>query len=224
MEVKALVSNVRLAIVCVAGLLVILSIVPLRRRLPLVRLLPRGTELVVWIGFVGLCLNAFAGVRTVQSTRLSLAAAHAAIDITGQAAGSVLGPAAHWVSVREPAVAVVTLGLAAVAWILVALRALAMTRRAIRPKPRLGGGWVIVNRRRGADRPRVQSEPAVAPAPLMDVHSAATYLGVSHATVYRWARAGRLSSRRAGTRLHFSRGDVAAMHKALPPPSEERDG
>ncbi|HEY1456144.1 MAG TPA: helix-turn-helix domain-containing protein [Candidatus Dormibacteraeota bacterium] len=206
-------TNLRLAIAAVAVLLVLLSITPLRRRLPLIRALPRGFELVLWLGFVSLCLGAFATVRTVHSTELSLAAAHAGANIAGQALGSVLASPAHWVAVHEPAVAIASVAVAGLVWMFIVARTWALIGRAVRPRPRLGGGWVVVaRRRRGAQEPQQAPATSAAQAPaFVDANIAATYLGVSRGTVYRWARIGRLRSLRAGAKIHFSAGEVAAM-------------
>ncbi|MHB8589930.1 MAG: helix-turn-helix domain-containing protein [Candidatus Dormibacteraceae bacterium] len=206
-------GNLRLAITCLAGVLVLLSIPPLRRRLPGVRRLPAGLDLVLWLGFVSLCLAAFAGVRTIRSTQLSLAVARAAIDVTGRSLDSSVGPAAQWVSVHQPGVAVITVGLAGVGWVVVATRAAAAFRRTLEPRPHLNDWWVVKPGPRATPRVDVQLAPSNAPPALVDVHAAAQYLGVSRTTVYRWARAGRLRSKRAGTKLRFSSGDLAAFRE-----------
>jgi hypothetical protein len=154
-------TNLRLAIVVVAVALVLLSIAPLRRRLPLIRSLPRGFELILWLGFLALCLGAFATVRTIHSTELSLAAAHAGVNIAGQALGSVLGPPAHWVAVHQPGVAIASVMVAGLCWLLIVARTWALVGRAVRPRPHLGGGWVVVERHH--HRPG-RREPAKPPA------------------------------------------------------------
>ncbi len=206
----------RLAIVFLAAALLLFSIKPLRRRLWGLRRAPAGLELVLWVAFVGLCLAALSSVRTARSTELAQAVTRAAFDVTGRSIDSVLGPAIQWVSVHEPGVALVTLAAAALAWVLVAAQAAFAFRRALEPRPRLNDWWVV--KRAPRAKPQIEVDPAhavpapvIAPLALVDAHAAAAYLGVSRATVYRWARGGRLRSRRAGTKLRFSSGDLAAL-------------
>jgi excisionase family DNA binding protein len=211
-------GNFRLAIAFLAALLLLLSIKPLRRRLWGLRRAPAGLELVLWLAFVALCMAALSSVRTARSTELAQAVARAAFDVTGRSIDSVLGPAIQWVSVREPGVALATLAVAALGWVLVAARTALAFHRALEPRPRLNDWWVV--KRAPREILRIQVHPAsavpapvVAPLALVDAHAAAVYLGVSRATVYRWARGGRLRSRRAGTRLRFSSGDLAALRE-----------
>jgi excisionase family DNA binding protein len=206
-------GSFRLAIAFLAALLLLLSIKPLRRRLWGLRRAPAGLELVLWLAFVALCMAALSSVRTARSTELAQAVARAAFDVTGRSIDSVLGPAIRWVSVHEPGVALITLAVAGVAWVLVAAQAAFALHRALAPRPRLNDWWVVKPRPREIPRIEVRPAPAVAPAALVDVHAAALYLGVSRATVYRWARGGRLRSRRAGTKLRFSSGDLAALRE-----------
>lgn len=213
-------GNFRLVIPCLAGLLVVLSIPPLRRRLPGLRRCPAGLEVLLWLAFVVLCLAALASVRTIRSTELSQAAARAAIDVAGRSFDSLLGPAIHWVSVHEPAVAVATVVTAGLGWVLVAARAASVFRRAREPRPHLNDWWVVEPGPRAKRRNEVYPAPSAASTALVDAHAAAQYLGVSRATVYLWACAGRLRSRRAGTQLRFSSGDLAALREANPPDAQ----
>ncbi|HEV2028223.1 MAG TPA: helix-turn-helix domain-containing protein [Candidatus Dormibacteraeota bacterium] len=213
-------GSLRLVIPCLAGLLVVLSIPPLRRRLPGLRRCPAGLELLLWLAFVSLCLAALASVRTNRSTELSQAVARAAIDVAGRTLDSLLGPAIHWVSVHEPGVAVATVTMAGLGWVLVAARAASVFRRAREPRPHLNDWWVVKPDLSAGRRIEVHPAPSVASTALVDAHAAAQYLGVSRATVYRWARAGRLRSRRAGTQLRFSSGDLAALREAHPPDAQ----
>jgi excisionase family DNA binding protein len=207
-------GNFRLAIAFLAGLLLLLSIQPLRRRLPgVVRRSLAGLELVLWLAFVSLCVAALSSVRTARSTELGQAVARAAFDVTGRSIDSSLGPAIRWVSVHEPGVALVTLAAAGLSWALVAARAALAFRRALEPRPRLHDWWVVKLGPRENVRIEVHPSPVVAPLALVDAHAAALYLGVSRATVYRWARGGRLRSRRAGTKLRFSSGDLALLRE-----------
>jgi excisionase family DNA binding protein len=210
-------GSLRLAIACVAGLLVLVSIPPVRRRLPGLRRLPTRFDLLLWVAFVSLCLAALASVRTSRSTELSKAVARAAVEVGGQSINSWLAPAVHWVSVREPGVALATAGLAGLGWIVVAARTASVFGRALEPRPHLIDWWVVKPGPRS--RPRIHVRPAslvetvVAPVALVDAHAAAMYLGVSRSTVYRWARAGRLRARGAGSQLRFSSGDLAALRE-----------
>lgn len=206
-------GNLRLAIACLAGLLVLLSIPPIKRRLPGLRRLPAGLDLLLWVAFVSLCLAALASVRTSRSTELSKAVARAAVEVGGQSVNSWLAPAVHWVSVREPGVALATAGLAGLGWVVVAARTASIFGRALEPRPRLNDWWVVKPGPRSRPPIQVRSAPVVAPVALVDAHAAAMYLGVSPSTVYRWARAGRLHSRGAGTQLRFSSGDLAALRE-----------
>src|SRR5579864_8507966 len=108
--------RLRLLIVAVALVLVLLSITPLRRRLPVVRGLPEGLDVALWVGLLLLCLSALAGVRTAKSIQLAQSLARAGLYLAGQALGSLLGPAASWVSAHEPGLAVITVGVVALAW------------------------------------------------------------------------------------------------------------
>jgi len=206
-------GNLRLPIACLAGLLVVLSITPLRRILPGVRRLPARIDVLVWVAFVSLCLAALASVRTSRSIELSKAVVRAAVEVGGQAFDSWLGPAIRWVSLHEPGVALVTVGLAGVGWLVVAGRTASVFRRALEPPAHPYRWWVVKPGPIVRPRTKIHPAPLVAPAALIDAHAAAMYLGVSQATVYRWARAGRLRSHRAGTRLRFSSGDLAVLRE-----------
>jgi excisionase family DNA binding protein len=206
-------GDFRLPIAFLAGLLLVLSISPIRRRLPGLRRCPAGLELLLWVAFVSLCLAALAGVRTIRSTELSKAVARAALEVGGQSLDSWLGPAIRWVSVHEPGIALVTLGMAGLGWVVVAARAASVYRRALEPRPHLNDWWVVKPGPKARRPMDVHPTPVVAPVALVDAHAAAMYLGVSQATVYRWARAGRLRAERAGTELRFSSGDLAALRE-----------
>jgi len=210
------VGNLRPAILYLAALLVLLSIPPIRRRLPGLRSCPAGVELLLWAGFVWLCLAALARVQTIRSADLGLATARVAIYFSGQALESLLGSTSRWVSAHEPDVVVVTLGVVGFSWVVIAARSVAAFRRAREPRPRLGDWWVL--RLRAAPRAQVGDAPSAQVAALMDAGAAALYLGVTSATVYRWARTGRLRSRRARGRLRFSTIDLAAVREIDSPP------
>lgn len=211
--------NLRLAIASLAGLLLVLSIPPLRRRLPGLRSCPAGLELLLWLGFVSLCLVALASVRTIRSTELSQATARAALNVAGQAIDSLLGPKAIWMSAHQPGVDLVTAGIVGLGCVIVAARAVTGLRRALQPRPHLGDWWEVKLSLEGAPpiearpAPRFQLQPAASAASdaVIDARAAALYFGVSRATVYRWARTGRLPFTRAGMELRFSSGDLAAL-------------
>lgn len=208
-------ASLRLLIVSVAIVLVVLSIPPLRRRLPVVGRLPERLDLALWVGLVLLCLSALASVRTAKSMELAQSLARAALELAGQTLASVLGPAASWVSSHEPGLALVTVGVVALAWAGVAIRLARVVRRAQEPHPRLGDWWVVKYDPR--TRPPVQLR-AAAPAghvAFMDVGAAAQYVGVSRATLYRWARAGRVPCTREGGGLRFSPADLATVQGSL---------
>jgi excisionase family DNA binding protein len=211
------VSILRFAIIVLACLLLLLSIAPIRRRLPGLRGWPAIVEVLLWLAFVALCLVALSSVRTIRSTELSQATARAAVAIAGQAFDSLLGPAIRWVSLHEPGVALVTVAMAGLGWAVVATRAVTVFRRARQPRPRLEDWWVVKSALRAAPLAPVEAAPSAVPAAFLDARAAALYLGVSRATVYRWARAGRLRSKRAGARLHFSSGDLAALQPKQSP-------
>ena len=203
--------RLRLLIVAVALVLVLLSITPLRRRLPVVRGLPEGLDVALWVGLLLLCLSALAGVRTAKSIQLAQSLARAGLYLAGQALGSLLGPAASWVSAHEPGLAVITVGVVALAWAAVAARLALVVRRAQEPRARLGDWWVLKYTR--PTRPPIQIRTAV-PAghgSLMDVGAAAQYVGVSRTTLYRWARAGRVPCTRSQGGLRFSSADLAVV-------------
>jgi excisionase family DNA binding protein len=206
-------GDFRLAIAFLAVLLLLLSIPPVRRRLPGLRRFPAGLELLLWVAFVSLCVAALASVRTARSNELGQAVARAAVDVAGRSLDSLLGPAIRWVSVHEPGVAVLTLSIAGLGWAVVALRAGSAFRRAREPRPHLNDWWVVKPRPRARQQIEVRPAPFVASPALVDAHAAALYLGVSRTTVYRWARVGRLRSKRAGTKLRFSSGDLAALRE-----------
>jgi excisionase family DNA binding protein len=221
-------ANFRLPIALLAALLLVLSINPLRRRLPGLRRAPAGIDLILWVAFVTLCLAAISSVRTARANELAQAVARAAFDVTGRSIDSSLSPAIRWVSLHQPGIALITLAAAGLAWLLVAGQVSVAVRRAFEPRPHLNDWWVLKPAPREGPRIEVLDAPpapsraalaptipapAVVPLALVDAHAAAVYLGVSQATVYRWARGGRLRYRRAGTKLRFSSGDLAALRE-----------
>ena len=208
-------TNLRLVIVAVALVLVILSITPLRRRLPVVSDLPEGLDLALWVGLVLLCLSALAGVRTAKSIQLSESLARAALTLAGQTFDTALGPAASWVSAHEPGLAILTVGVVALAWAGIAARLASVVRREQEPHPRLGDWWVVKYTR--PTRPPVQLRAAVPDChvALMDAGTAAQYVGVSRATLYRWARAGRVPCTQEGRGLRFNSADLATVRGRL---------
>jgi excisionase family DNA binding protein len=216
--------NLRPVIASLAGLLLLLSIPPLRRRLPGLRRCPAGLELLLWLGFVSLCLVALASGRTIRSTELSQATARAALNVAGQAVGSLLGPKALWMSAHEPGVELVTAGVVGLGCVVVAARAVTGLRRALQPRPRLGDWWEVKLslgaappiQVRAASRFQLQPAPCAASDAVMDARAAALYFGVSRATVYRWARTGRLPSTRTSVGLRFSSDDLAAVARTPP--------
>lgn len=207
--------RLRLAIVAVAIVLALLSITPLRRRLPVVRGLPEGLDLAVWVGLVLLCVSALAGVRTAKSIQLTQSLARAGLELAGQALDSMLGPVASWVSVHEPGLVLVIVGAVALAWAGVAARLAWVVRRAQEPRARLGDWWVLKYKR--PIRPPIQVR---APVPavhgsFMSAGAAARYVGVSRTTLYRWARAGRVPCTRDKGELRFSSADLAVVRGRL---------
>ncbi|HUY73330.1 MAG TPA: helix-turn-helix domain-containing protein [Candidatus Dormibacteraeota bacterium] len=208
-------ASLRLLIVAVALILVVLSITPLRRRLPVVGDLPEGLDLAAWVGLVLLCLSALAGVRTAKSIQLSQSLARAALTLAGQTFDSALGPAASWVSAHEPGLTLITVGVAALAWAGVAARLGAVVRRSQEPQPRLGDWWVVKYNRR--TRPPIQLRAAAVAGHVafMDAGAAAQYVGVSRTTLYRWARAGRVPCTRDEGGLRFNSADLAAVRGRL---------
>src|ERR1700680_3697483 len=194
------VVNLWLGIGSLAGLLLVLSIPPLRRRLPGLRSCPAGLELLLWLGFVSLCLVALASVRTIRSTELSQATARAALNVAGPAIDSLLGPKAIWMSAHQPGVDLVTAGIVGLGCVVVAARAVTGLRRALQPRPHLGDWWEVKLSLEGAppievrpaSRFQLQPAPSAASDAVIDARAAALYFGVSRATVYRWARTGRL--------------------------------
>ncbi|HSP08518.1 MAG TPA: helix-turn-helix domain-containing protein [Candidatus Dormibacteraeota bacterium] len=208
-------ASLRVLIIAVAIVLVLLSIKPLRRRLPVVSDLPEGLDLAVWVGLVLLCFSALAGVRTAKSIELSQSLARAALELAGQTLGSALGPPASWVSAHEPGLALITLGVIAAVWAGMAARVATVLRRSRQPHARLGDWWVVNYKRRM--RPPVQLRPALPDghAAFMDAGAAAQYVGVSRATLYRWVRAGRVPCAREGGGLRFSSADLARVRGRL---------
>lgn len=203
--------GLRVLIVAVAIVLVVLSITPLRRRLPVVGDLPKRVDLAVWVGLILLCLSAFVDVRTAKSIELGQSLARAALVLAGQTLGSTLGPPASWVSAHEAGLALVTVGAISVAWAAIAARLASVVRTAHEPRPRLGDWWLVKYTRR--TRPPVQLRPALpdGPVPFMDAGAAAEYVGVSRGTLYRWARAGRISCAHEHGGMRFSSADLVKL-------------
>lgn len=206
--------GLRLLIVAMVVVLMVLSIPPLRRRVPVVRGLPQWLDLAAWVGLVLLCLSALADVETAKSIELSQSLARAALVLAAQSLGSTLASIASWVVAHEAALTLVTVGAISVAWAAIAARLAAVARSAHEPHPRLGDWWLVQYRRRS--RPPVQLRAAVpdGPAPFMEAGAAAEYAGVSRATLYRWARAGRVSCAHEGGGMRFSKADLARLRGA----------
>jgi len=205
------VGDLRLATAYLAALLVQLSIPPVRRSLPVLRSVPAGVRMLVWLGFVWVCLATFASVQTRRSTELGLATARVAIYFAGQAFDSLMASAHRWVTAHESVVVVVTVGIVLLSWLVIAARAVAAFRRAREPRPRLGGWWEV--NPGPAHRAKAREPRPTEAAVFMDAHAVAQYLGVPSATIYRWARTGRLRSRRARGRLRFNSLDVEALRE-----------
>jgi hypothetical protein len=206
------VGSLRPAILTLAALLILLGIKPLRRKLPLLRAIPAGVELLLWLGFGLFCLAALASVQTPRSIQLGLAIERAALYFAGQGFELLLGSMSGWVSARQQVVVEATVAIVLLSWFVIFARATAAFRRALEPRPRLGDWWVLKLR----VTPRIQAglaPPSEVPS-FVDVRAAALYLGVSPATVFRWARTGRLASRRARGRLHFNSRDLAAVRES----------
>jgi excisionase family DNA binding protein len=203
--------GLRVLIVAMVIALVLLSIPPLRRRVPIVRGLPQWLDLVAWVALVLLCLSALADVETAKSMELSQSLARAALVLAAQSLGSALASMVSWVFAHQAALILVTVGAISVAWAAIAARFAAVARSTHEPHPRLGDWWLVQYKRRS--RPPVQLRAAVpdGPAPFMDAGAAAEYAGVSRATLYRWARAGRISCAHAGGGMRFSKADLARL-------------
>src|SRR5579859_5277405 len=215
-------GNLRPLIVSTAILLVLLSVTPIRRRLPGVRVFSRGLELLVWLVFVFLCFAALAGVEGPRGTDLRLAIERASLNLAGQAVGSLLGPAVQWIAAHQPEVALLTAGVVGVGWLCVAARAAMIFGRALTPHPRLGDWWPVELSAGAVPGAVVRPASPVVPAAFMDVEAAARYLGVSRTTVYRWARSGRLRCSRKGDELRFSSDDLAAARRRGRPRGSRR--
>jgi excisionase family DNA binding protein len=204
------VTNIRLLILFTALLLVLLSITPLRRRLPWVRRLP-GLELMLWIAFAFICVAAVTRVQDFRQSELRLAVARAALTLAGQGLGPFFEPAVRWVSLHQPGLAFLTVGVAGLGWVCVAARTATVFGRNLGNRRRLGDWRVLELSARPDHGPAIR--PATPPTirALMDTDAAARYLGVSRATVYRWVRTGRLRGVHAGKRLRFSPDDLAVL-------------
>ena len=155
-------GNLRPAIVCLAGFLVLLSITPLRRKVPLLRSIPAGVELGFWLGLIWLCATALASVQTTRSIDLGLATGRAAIYFAGQTFEWLLGSLSRWVAAHEPAVVVAMVGIVASSWLVIFARAIAAFRRSLEPRPRLGDWWVLRLRRAPRRRSRRLASAEVA--------------------------------------------------------------
>lgn len=216
-------GNLRPLILFTAVLLVLLSVPPIRRRLPGVRDFSRGLELLVWLALVFLCFAALAGVEGPRAIDLRLAIERASLDLAGQAAGSLFGPSVRWVSAHQPGFALVTVGAVGLGWLFIAARAAWIFSRALARRPRLGDWWPVELGEEAA-APGVAVRPAspVVAAAFLDVQAAALYLGVSRTTVYRWARAGRLRCSRTGNALRFSSDDLAVLRRRGRPMGRKR--
>jgi helix-turn-helix protein len=186
----------------------------MRRRLPGLRSWPVGLELLLWLVFVSLCcLALLASVQTARATELSQALFLAALDIVEQTLASLFEPAALWLSDHESQIAVVTVFVVGLGWVVIAAGAVTGMRRALQPSPRLGDWWPV--RWRPAPASRFHVQPAllsVSPA-LVDARAAAVYLGVSRSSVYRWARTGQLRCTRANAGLRFNSGELASLRE-----------
>lgn len=204
-------QGLRVLIVAVAVALVVLSLPPLRGRLPVVRDLPKRLDLVAWVGLVLLCLSALADVETARSIALGQALARAALVLAAQSFGSALASMVSWVFAHQAALVLVTVGALSVAWAAIAARFAAVARSAQEPRPRLGDWWLVKYKRR--TRPPVPLRAALpdGPAAFMEAGAAAEYVGVSRATLYRWARAGRVSCAHEGGGIRFSSADLARL-------------
>jgi|SRR5579859_1400074 len=206
-------ANLRPFIVSTAILLVLLSVPPIRRRLPGARVFSPGLEVLVWLAFVFLCFAALAGVEGRRATDLRLALERASLNLAGQTVGSLLGPAVRWISTHQPGFALVTAGVVGAGWLCVAARAAMILGRALTPHPRLGDWWPVELEVGATPGVAVRPASPVASAAFMDVQAAARYLGVSRTTVYRWARSGRLRCSHKGNELRFSSDDLAAARR-----------
>jgi excisionase family DNA binding protein len=213
-KVKRHVGNLRLVIASLAGLLLLLSLPPLRRRLPGLRSCPVRLELLLWLAFVSLfSLALLTSLQTARATELSQALFWATLDIAGQALSSLLEPAALWLSAHESQIAVVTVCVVWLGWVVIAAGAVTGMQRAFQPSPRLGDWWQV--RWRAEPASRLQLQPALrsVSSALVDARAAAVYLGVSRSSVYRWARTGQLRCSRARAGLRFNSGDLAALRE-----------
>jgi excisionase family DNA binding protein len=184
--------------------------------MPGLRAFSPAIELVLWLGLLALCVTALASVQTVRSADIARSIARAAVYLAGQSVDSALSPGMRWMSLHETRVAVATFAVAVLAWLLVTAQAVLAIRRALEPRPRLGDWWVYKPGRGRAPGVSHLPAPSVEPTFSMDVRTAAAYLGVSKATVYRWARAGRLEPEGVGEQLQFKAGDVAALAQDAP--------
>jgi hypothetical protein len=204
------VTNLRLLVVLMAGLLLLVGIPPFRRRMPGLRDFPVAAEVLLWLGLVSACLAAFARAQTVRSTELIQTAARAAFEVGKQVLASLLRPPAVWASTHELLIGIVTVGLVGLGCVVAAERAVTGVRRAVEPRPHLGDWWEV-KLSRGAPPSRVQPTAAAASSAFMDAHSTALHLGVSRPTAYHWAHSRRLACTRAPMGLRFNSRDLAAL-------------
>lgn len=207
-------SGYRPEILGAASLLVLWCMPPVRRRLPGVRSLPGWLEPALWVGLIVLCLVALGAVQTRRSSELTMATLRAGLSVAGQAFDGLLGPSIAWTSRHEPGLALLTAGTVLATWVAVAYAFARAVGRAREPRPRLNDWWIVKSGQRGSSQRRQTAGTVQVPA-LMDSRTAALYVGVSRATLYRWVKAGQLPCTREGPRMRFRSSDLAAMRLRL---------
>ena len=136
-------GNLRPVILWLAAFLVLLSITPLRRKVPLLRSIPAGVDLGLWLGLIWLCATALASVQTTRSIDLGLATWRAAIYFAAQAFEWLLESLSRWVAAHETVVVVAMVGIVASSWLVIFARATAAFRRSLEPRRRLEDWWVL---------------------------------------------------------------------------------
>ena len=209
-------SGYRLEVLGAASLLVLWCLPPVRRRLPGVRSLPGGLEPALWVALFVLCLAALGAVQTRRSSELTMAAVRAGLSVAGQAFDGMLGPSIAWASGHEPGLALLTAGTVVATWVAVAYAFARAVARAREPRPRLRDWWVVKAGRHNPARRQGRYMARTAQADFMDSRTAARYVGVSRATLYRWVRAGQLQCTREGTKLRFKSSDLATLRSRMP--------